>query len=152
MGERIRRVTPPPSVTYSSSTLSFCAGVSLRMLQWWDEQELIEPRHEAHKRLYSRQLALVVMVVSELKRKGVTLHDIRKALPGIKKAIVTRYDKVPDLILALDAAGKVTASIVPAAVLTLLVEASSAMWVIHVGDLANRLPHFPISERREPAA
>lgn len=141
-----------PAYSYSSNTLAKCADVSLRQLQWWDERGVAQPVQNGHRRLYSRQLAILVMIVAELKRKGVTLHDIRKALPGIKKALATRYDKLPDLILALDAAGKVTASIVPAAILTLLVEASSAMWVIHVGDLANRLPQIPKSEFDKSAA
>lgn len=138
--------------SYGTSAISFCSGLSLRQLQWLDERKLIQPIHVGHKRVYSQQLALLVMVIGSLRKKGFTLHEVKPFIPGIKKAIVTRYDKVPDLILALDAAGKVTASILPAVILTLLVEAKTAMWVIHVGDLANRLPHFPKSELREPAA
>jgi len=28
------------------------SGVSLRQLQWWDEQKVVSPRHDGHKRIY----------------------------------------------------------------------------------------------------
>ena len=55
---------------YSSSDVARAAKVSLRQLQWWDEQRVVSPGHEGHKRIYSAGEVLEITVIAELRRKG----------------------------------------------------------------------------------
>ena len=43
---------------FSSAEIADIAGVSLRQLQWWDEQKVVSPRHEGHKRVYLAEEAV----------------------------------------------------------------------------------------------
>ncbi len=62
---------------FTSREVSRIAKTSLRQLQWWDERKLISPRQEGHKRLYHPEQLIEIMVVAELRRKGLTLQKIR---------------------------------------------------------------------------
>ena len=41
-----------PRETFSSLEVSRLTGVSLRQLQWWDEQGVVSPVQRGHRRLY----------------------------------------------------------------------------------------------------
>ena len=56
--------------TFTSSEIATIAGVSLRQLQWWDEQKVVSPNHEGHKRIYLQEEAVEITVIAELRRKG----------------------------------------------------------------------------------
>ncbi len=102
-------------------------------------------------RMYSPVLALTVLVIGELRRKGLTFQQVKPIIPGIKKALRDRHNKISDLLLVVDETGKVIATILAAAAVTFLAESSGAMRVVDVGALAARLPQIPKSEQ-EPAA
>ncbi len=71
--------------TYNGSTaVCRAAGTTLRQLQWWDEQGFISPKHCGHKRLYTVEEERLICVVAQLKRKGITLHTIRKIAGRLK--------------------------------------------------------------------
>ena len=58
---KARPVTPPTSNgAYASSDVARISGVSLRQLQWWDEQSVVSPRHDGHKRVYLPQEVIEV--------------------------------------------------------------------------------------------
>lgn len=69
----------------SSSDVARMAGVSLRQLQWWDEQKVVSPRHEGHRRVYSPQDVVEISVIAELRRKGFSLQKIRRVLRFLQK-------------------------------------------------------------------
>jgi DNA-binding transcriptional MerR regulator len=78
------------SRAYSSTDVAQLAGVSLRQLQWWDEQKVVSPRHEGHKRLYALEEVVEVSVIAELRRKGFSLQKIRRVLKFLQREMGKR--------------------------------------------------------------
>jgi DNA-binding transcriptional MerR regulator len=79
---------------YSSTDVARTAGVSLRQLQWWDEQKVVSPRHEGHKRLYQMEEVVEVTVIAELRRKGFSLQKIRRTLKFLQKEMGKRLSEI----------------------------------------------------------
>ena len=79
---------------FTSSEISGVTGVSLRQLQWWDEQKVVSPRHEGHKRLYLAEEAIEIAVISELRRKGFSLQKIRRVLRFLQKEMGKRLSEI----------------------------------------------------------
>lgn len=79
---------------YSSADVSRLAGVSLRQLQWWDEQKVVSPGHEGHKRLYRMEDLVQVAVIAELRRKGFSLQKIRRVLRFLQKEMSKRLSEI----------------------------------------------------------
>ena len=76
--------------TYDSKTASRIVGVSLRQLQYWDEQDFIRPsvklaEGRGTKRLYSFHDLICLKVVKDLARHGFTLQKIRRCLAPLKE-------------------------------------------------------------------
>ena len=76
--------------TYDSKTASRIVGVSLRQLQYWDEQDFIRPSAQmadgrGTKRLYSFHDLICLRVVKDLARHGFTLQTIRRCLAPLKQ-------------------------------------------------------------------
>lgn len=66
--------------TYSSLDVAELTGVSLRQLQWWDEQGLVSPQQSGHRRLYTSLEVLQVSLIMSLRTKGMSLQKIRPLL------------------------------------------------------------------------
>ena len=66
-------------------------GVSLRQLQWWDEQGVVSPMQRGHRRMYQLHEVVEVSLITELRRKGISLQRIRKVLKYLKKEFGARY-------------------------------------------------------------
>lgn len=76
--------------TYDSKTASRIVGVSLRQLQYWDEQDFIRPsvklaEGRGTKRLYSFHDLICLKVVKDLAHHGFTLQTIRRCLTPLKE-------------------------------------------------------------------
>jgi DNA-binding transcriptional MerR regulator len=76
--------------TYDSKTASRIVGVSLRQLQYWDEQDFIRPsvklaEGRGTKRLYSFHDLVCLKVVKDLAHHGFSLQKIRRCLSPLKK-------------------------------------------------------------------
>jgi hypothetical protein len=56
---------------YSYREAMRLTGSTPRQLQWWDEKGIVQPRHIGHKRCYQAADLLRLMIVQELRRKGV---------------------------------------------------------------------------------
>ena len=88
---KARPVTPPTSNgAYASSDVARISGVSLRQLQWWDEQHVVSPRHDGHKRVYLPNEVIEVTVIAELRRKGFSLQKIRRVLRYLQREMGKR--------------------------------------------------------------
>ena len=86
-----RTVTPAPgNGVYASSDVARISGVSLRQLQWWDEQHVVSPRHDGHKRVYLPNEVIEVTVIAELRRKGFSLQKIRRVLRYLQREMGKR--------------------------------------------------------------
>jgi len=90
--------------TYDSKTASRIVGVSLRQLQYWDEQRFLRPSIKpaggrGTKRLYSFHDLVCLKVVKDLARYGFSLKKIRRCLrplqeqtdPTIRPPATLRY-------------------------------------------------------------
>jgi DNA-binding transcriptional MerR regulator len=66
------------------------AGVSLRQLQWWDEQKVVSPRHEGHRRVYAPAEVVEITIIAELRRKGFSLQKIRRVLRFLQREMGKR--------------------------------------------------------------
>jgi len=86
--------TPPAERQCNSLEVARMAGVSLRQLQWWDEQKVVSPRHEGHKRVYTAPEILEVTVIAELRRKGFSLQKIRRVLRFLQREMGKRMSEV----------------------------------------------------------
>ncbi len=69
-------------------------SVSLRQLQWWDEQHVVSPRHQGHRRMYSSEEVLEVTVIAELRRKGFSLQKLRRVLRYLQRDMGRRLSDV----------------------------------------------------------
>ena len=79
-----RRDTRRNTETYSSQEVSKMTGVSLRQLQWWDEQGVVSPVQRGHRRMYQMHEVVEVALITELRLKGISLQKIRKVLSFLK--------------------------------------------------------------------
>jgi DNA-binding transcriptional MerR regulator len=75
---------------YDSKTASRIVGVSLRQIQYWDEQGFIRPsvklaEGRGTKRLYSFQDLIWLKVVKDLIHHGFNLQKIRRCLRPLKE-------------------------------------------------------------------
>jgi DNA-binding transcriptional MerR regulator len=75
--------------TYDSKTASRIVGVSLRQLQYWDEQDFIRPsvklaEGRGTRRLYSFHDLICLKVVKDLAHHGFSLQMIRRCLKPLK--------------------------------------------------------------------
>jgi DNA-binding transcriptional MerR regulator len=85
------RVEPQSPVEGLTTTeVSRVSGVSLRQLQWWDEQGVISPAHSGHRRIYRPEEVIEVTVIAELRRKGFSLQKIRRVLKFLQKEMGKR--------------------------------------------------------------
>ncbi len=66
-------------------------GVSLRQLQWWDEQGVVSPVQKGHRRIYQLHEVVEVGLITELRRKGVSLQRIRKVLHFLKEEMGAQF-------------------------------------------------------------
>lgn len=94
--KRVRTSETAASPEYFSSIdVSRITGVSLRQLQWWDEQGVVSPQQRGHKRLYQLHEVIEVALITELRQKGISLQKIRKVLRFLHKELGSRlYDAV----------------------------------------------------------
>lgn len=92
-----------PGSAYLSKTVAKMAGVSLRQLQWWDEQGLIVPERVGRSRCYERAQVIECVVVAALRRKGVSLKQLRKHKVFERLRIRLAYIGNSDLFVAVGA-------------------------------------------------
>ncbi len=76
---------PTPPEIFSSVEVAIITGVSLRQLQWWDEQGIVTPMQKGHRRLYRMREVVEVALITELRRKGISLQKTRKVLSYLQK-------------------------------------------------------------------
>lgn len=75
---------------YNSKMASRIVGVSLRQIQYWDEQGFIRPsvklaEGRGTKRLYSFHDLICLKVVKDLAHHGWSLHKIRRCLRPLRE-------------------------------------------------------------------
>jgi DNA-binding transcriptional MerR regulator len=76
--------------TFNSKTVSRIVGVSLRQIQYWDEQGFVRPSVKladgrGSKRLYSFSDLVQLKVVKDLTDHGLSLRKIHRCLSHLKR-------------------------------------------------------------------
>lgn len=139
---KLRPAPAPGSDQYTSSDVARICAVSLRQLQWWDERNVVSPRQDGHKRVYSPQEVVEVSVIAELRRKGFSLQKIRRVLRFLQKDMGRRLSDAlageSDVHLLTD--GKsIYLEEAPDRIIDLLKNARQPMFLVCVTDQARRL-------------
>ncbi|AXC12552.1 Putative transcriptional regulator [Acidisarcina polymorpha] len=83
--------------SFSTIEVMHLTGATARQLQWWDEHRLIVPLRRGRKRLYSPSDLAEILVILELRRRHISLQQIRRVLRFLKKQFHARLaDLVSD--------------------------------------------------------
>lgn len=130
---------------YSSADVARLAGVTLRQLQWWDEQKVVSPRHEGHKRVYGTVELAAVSVIAELRHKGFSLQKIRRVLKPLQRELAKRIADVAggnDLYLLTDGRS-VHVESDRDRIMEMLKSARQAMFLLSVSDQYRKLTGTP---------
>jgi len=75
-----------PTWGFTSDDVVLKCDVTLRQLQWWDEQNVVRPQMEGHHRVYSPQQVQQIQVIKALRNKGISLQRVRRFLAQIADA------------------------------------------------------------------
>src|SRR6476620_12026977 len=141
--------------TFASSDVARIAQVSLRQLQWWDEQKVVSPRHTAHKRIYLAEEVIEITVIAELRRKGFSLQKIRRVLRFLQREMGRRLADVlsSDSRLHLLTDGKsIYLEDQQDRIIDLLKNARQPMFLVCVSDQVKRLDETPRKGVRSESA
>ncbi len=71
--------------SYTSSQVSERTALTPRQLQWWDEQGIVVPARQGHRRLYSAKDLAELAILSDLRRRGFSLQRIRKMIGLLRR-------------------------------------------------------------------
>jgi len=71
--------------TFTSSQVSERTSLTPRQLQWWDEQGIVVPSRQGHRRLYSAKDLAELAILSDLRRRGFSLQRIRKMMDLLRR-------------------------------------------------------------------
>jgi DNA-binding transcriptional MerR regulator len=76
--------------TFTSREVVSFTGITLRQLQWWDEQGIVVPERSGHSRLYSLEDLTEIAVICELRRRGFSLQRVRKVVRFLQREFSKR--------------------------------------------------------------
>src|SRR5215469_231362 len=136
---------------FNSSDVAKICGVSLRQLQWWDERNVVSPRQDGHKRIYSKEEVVEISVIAELRRKGFSLQKIRRVLRFLQRDMGKRLSEALDAtseIHLLTDGKTIYLEEAPNRIINLLKNARQAMFLVCVTDQVKRLS---TAAERKPA-
>ncbi len=137
-----RPVSSPETPSYNSAEVARICGVSLRQLQWWDERNVVSPRQDGHRRVYTSEETVEISVIAELRRKGFSLQKIRRVLRFLQKDMGKRLSEAlassSEVHLLTD--GKsIFLEEAPNRIIDLLKNARQPMFLVCVTDQVRRL-------------
>ena len=76
--------------TFTSKEVVALTRISPRQLQWWDEQGIVVPARDGHKRSYSVDDLAEVAILCELRKRGFSLQKIRSVTRFLQKELGKR--------------------------------------------------------------
>ena len=76
--------------TFTSKEVVALTRISPRQLQWWDEQGIVVPERDGHKRIYSLDDLAEVAIVCDLRDRGFSLQKIRRVVRFLQKELGKR--------------------------------------------------------------
>ena len=75
---------------FTSREVVKLTGITLRQLQWWDEQGIVVPDRAGHRRLDSLADLSEVAVICELRDRGFSLQRVRKVVRFLQQGLGKR--------------------------------------------------------------
>lgn len=75
---------------FTSSEVVELTGITARQLQWWDEQGIVVPSREGHRRLYSLDDLAEMAVIADLRHRGFPLQRVRKVVRFLQRELGSR--------------------------------------------------------------
>jgi DNA-binding transcriptional MerR regulator len=136
----------PVSPSFGSLDVAKLAGISLRQLQWWDEESVVSPLQSEHRRIYRFDETVLTMLVAGLRSRGISLQRVRWFLPHLRKR-VGDWDTTGDLYLITDGRSAVFESEDESVIL----QASAApggVFVLSLGDITGLIREYTIQTER----
>jgi DNA-binding transcriptional MerR regulator len=76
--------------TFTSKQVVALTAISPRQLQWWDEQGIVVPARDGHKRIYSMDDVAEVAILCELRERGFSLQKIRSVIRFLQQELGKR--------------------------------------------------------------
>lgn len=76
--------------TFTSNDVIKRTGISPRQLQWWDEQGIVVPAREGHRRIYSLDDLAEVAILCEFRQRGFSLQKMRRVIRFLQKELGKR--------------------------------------------------------------
>jgi DNA-binding transcriptional MerR regulator len=80
---------------FSTREVLEVTGVSARQLQWWDERRIVIPSRSGRIRIYSLSNLVDILLIEQLRRRGVSLAQVRRVLRMLRAEIP---DGIEDLL------------------------------------------------------
>lgn len=74
---------------FTSQEVCHLALVTLRQLQWWDEQGILSPEQRSRKRSYTAHEVICVCLYRELEERGFSMRAFRHVSQQIRAKAVT---------------------------------------------------------------
>ncbi|HKT70298.1 MAG TPA: MerR family transcriptional regulator [Terriglobales bacterium] len=75
---------------FTSAQVVELTGITARQLQWWDEQGIVVPFREGHRRLYSLDDLAEMAVIADLRRRGFPLQRVRRVVRFLQRELGSR--------------------------------------------------------------
>src|SRR5690348_5096450 len=75
---------------FTSAQVVELTGITARQLQWWDEQGIVVPSREGHRRLYSLDDLAEIAVIADLRRRGFPLQKVRRVVRFLERHLDSR--------------------------------------------------------------
>jgi len=75
---------------FSTRDVLELTGVTARQLQWWDEKRVVVAEREGRNRIYSTADLVEILVIEELRRRHISLQQVRRVLSFLRKEVHAR--------------------------------------------------------------
>lgn len=75
---------------FSTGDVLELTGVTARQLQWWDEKRIVVPGREGRNRIYSAADLVEILVIEELRRRRISLQQVRRVLRFLRREVHAR--------------------------------------------------------------
>jgi DNA-binding transcriptional MerR regulator len=147
---------------FSTSQVLGLTGATARQLQWWDEHALVVPSRAGRKRLYSASDLADILVILELRRRHISLQQVRRVLRFLKQELHVRpadivldgtENSLPDYHLLIDG-NRLYLETDSRQIFDLLKNTEQAVFLINLTAAARKLQvaGFALSAKEMPAA
>ena len=76
--------------SFTSLEVAQLTGLTLRQLQWWDEQKIVVASRQGHRRIYSLDDLAEIAILCDLRQRGFSLQKIRRVVRFLQKELGRR--------------------------------------------------------------